>query len=195
MQRSNDHSAASGGATAAKACDSGADTPVLIETAKTTDGTFKLPELAYRFSELEPHIDERTMRFHYFKHFNGYRMKLNAAASSSNLSEIQRTAIRSGNVEVRNNGGTCSSTGPKPQVLHDVNHPCDSHSRLPHNFQMQADFTTTAFFLRHSAAPHRPALLPGRSRLRFVETSTRSSNSKYHCQWQHRGVLGAGGFG
>ena len=78
---------------------------MLVEPASGTDGTFRLPEPPYGLSDLEPYIDESTMRLHYYKHFNGYRTKLNAAASASNLTHILRTAISSGDATVRNNGG------------------------------------------------------------------------------------------
>ena len=70
----------------------------------TTDGTFKLPQLRYGLADLEPHIDESTMRFHYLKHFNGYRTSLNGATSRTNLTEILLTAM-SGDAIVRNNAG------------------------------------------------------------------------------------------
>lgn len=38
-----------------------------------------LPELAYDFAALEPHVDARTMEIHHGKHHAGYVAKLNAA--------------------------------------------------------------------------------------------------------------------
>lgn len=40
---------------------------------------FKLPQLPYDYSALEPHIDEQTMRIHHTKHHQTYVDKLNAA--------------------------------------------------------------------------------------------------------------------
>ena len=40
---------------------------------------FELPELEYDYDELEPFIDEQTMRFHHDKHHQTYTDKLNAA--------------------------------------------------------------------------------------------------------------------
>ena len=40
---------------------------------------YKLPKLKYDYSDLEPHIDTRTMGIHYEKHHGGYVAKLNAA--------------------------------------------------------------------------------------------------------------------
>lgn len=40
---------------------------------------FKLPELAYAYDALEPHIDARTMEIHHSKHHAGYTNNLNAA--------------------------------------------------------------------------------------------------------------------
>jgi superoxide dismutase len=40
---------------------------------------FKLPDLPYDFSALEPHIDARTMEIHHGKHHATYVAKLNEA--------------------------------------------------------------------------------------------------------------------
>lgn len=40
---------------------------------------FELPELSYKYSDLEPHIDAKTMEIHHSKHHAGYVSKLNAA--------------------------------------------------------------------------------------------------------------------
>lgn len=40
---------------------------------------YKLPELAYAYDALEPHIDARTMEIHHSKHHQGYINKTNAA--------------------------------------------------------------------------------------------------------------------
>lgn len=40
---------------------------------------YKLPDLPYDYSALEPHIDARTMEIHYSKHHQAYTDKLNAA--------------------------------------------------------------------------------------------------------------------
>jgi superoxide dismutase len=82
----------------------GGTQPPFVEPTTTTDGVFKLPALPYSLDALEPHIDEATMRFHYFKHFNGYRTKLNAAAPASNLTEVQ-TGLDRFDTTIRNNGG------------------------------------------------------------------------------------------
>ena len=41
--------------------------------------THELPALSYKFSDLEPHIDARTMEIHHGKHHNAYITNLNAA--------------------------------------------------------------------------------------------------------------------
>lgn len=41
--------------------------------------TYKLPELAYAYDALEPHIDEETMVLHHTKHHNAYVTNLNVA--------------------------------------------------------------------------------------------------------------------
>lgn len=40
---------------------------------------FALPDLPYDYKDLEPHIDEETMRIHHGKHHAGYTNNLNAA--------------------------------------------------------------------------------------------------------------------
>ncbi|MBR8830794.1 MAG: Superoxide dismutase [Mn] 2 [Chroococcopsis gigantea SAG 12.99] len=77
-------------------------------------GPFTLPPLPYGYKELEPYIDEETMRFHHDKHHAAYVNNLNVAVSKypelktktveellrsldSLPTEIQKT--------VRNNGG------------------------------------------------------------------------------------------
>jgi len=76
--------------------------------------SFQLPELAYSYDALEPHIDARTMEIHHSKHHAGYVKKLNAAleghedlqgksieellADLNAIPESIRTAVR-------NNGG------------------------------------------------------------------------------------------
>ncbi len=76
--------------------------------------SFQLPELAYSYDDLEPHIDARTMEIHHSKHHAGYVKKLNAAleghedlqgksieellADLNAIPESIRTAVR-------NNGG------------------------------------------------------------------------------------------
>ena len=44
--------------------------------------THELPALPYEFSDLEPHIDARTMEIHHGKHHNAYITNLNAALDS-----------------------------------------------------------------------------------------------------------------
>lgn len=76
--------------------------------------SYKLPELPYPATALEPHIDAKTMEIHHDKHHGGYVSKLNAALESAgvdapecvcdliadinSLPESIRTAVR-------NNGG------------------------------------------------------------------------------------------
>ena len=46
---------------------------------------FELPQLAYGYDALEPHIDARTMEIHHGKHHAGYTAKLNAAIEGTAL--------------------------------------------------------------------------------------------------------------
>jgi len=69
---------------------------------------FKLPQLKYEYSALEPHIDTKTMEIHHSKHHAGYVSKLNEAISGTefegkSLEEI----LKSGELPtaIRNNAG------------------------------------------------------------------------------------------
>lgn len=75
---------------------------------------FRLPELGYAYTALEPHIDARTMEIHHDKHHAAYVEKLNAALKGhddliqmdiveliTNLDKVPED-IRAA---VRNNGG------------------------------------------------------------------------------------------
>ena len=74
---------------------------------------FSVPDLAYAFDALEPHIDARTMEIHHDKHHAAYVTNLNAALEGTDwmdqpidevltsldaIPEDKRTAVR-------NNGG------------------------------------------------------------------------------------------
>lgn len=76
--------------------------------------TFKLPELNYKYDQLEPHIDARTMEIHYSKHHQAYINNLNAALEghddlkSKSIEEIiegLESVPESIRTAVRNNGG------------------------------------------------------------------------------------------
>ena len=70
---------------------------------------FELPQLAYGFDALEPHIDTMTMQIHHGKHHAGYTTKLNAAIEGSDLAgksiEDILKNISSKSAGIRNNGG------------------------------------------------------------------------------------------
>jgi Fe-Mn family superoxide dismutase len=76
--------------------------------------TFKLPDLPYDFSALEPHIDTKTMGIHHDKHHQGYVNNLNAALE--NYPDLQKKSVmelladlnsvpEDIRTAVRNNGG------------------------------------------------------------------------------------------
>ena len=46
---------------------------------------FDLPALDYKYEDLEPHIDAKTMEIHHTKHHAGYINKLNSALGMSDL--------------------------------------------------------------------------------------------------------------
>ncbi|MDX2359173.1 MAG: superoxide dismutase [Crocinitomicaceae bacterium] len=69
---------------------------------------FELPQLAYAYDSLEPHIDARTMEIHHSKHHNGYTNNLNNAIAGTefegkSIEDILTSCADS--PAVRNNGG------------------------------------------------------------------------------------------
>jgi Fe-Mn family superoxide dismutase len=70
---------------------------------------FEIPKLTYQFSDLEPHIDTRTMEIHYTKHHAAYTNNLNIAVSGTDMDgkTIENILINldKSNIAVRNNGG------------------------------------------------------------------------------------------
>ena len=71
--------------------------------------SFLLPELCFGYTDLEPHIDARTMEIHYSNHHNGYTNNLNNALDKANISDqtIEEilTNLDMNNMAVRNNAG------------------------------------------------------------------------------------------
>lgn len=70
---------------------------------------FELPKLNYNYTDLEPHIDAKTMEIHHSKHHQAYVNNLNAAientdAASMTIEEIVKN-ISKFSPAVRNNGG------------------------------------------------------------------------------------------
>ena len=81
---------------------------------------FVLPQLAYPYDALEPHIDARTMEIHHSKHHAGYTNNLNKALESApSLQELSIEAILADlsavpeavRMAVRNNGGGYANHG------------------------------------------------------------------------------------
>ncbi len=74
---------------------------------------FSVPDLAYAFDALEPHIDARTMEIHHDKHHAAYVTNLNAALEGTEWAEQSLEAILTSldsipedkRMAVRNNGG------------------------------------------------------------------------------------------
>jgi superoxide dismutase, Fe-Mn family len=74
---------------------------------------FSVPDLAYPFDALEPHIDARTMEIHHDKHHAAYVSNLNAAIEGTPWEEQSLDAILTSlgsipedkRMAVRNNGG------------------------------------------------------------------------------------------
>ena len=74
---------------------------------------FSVPDLAYPFDALEPHIDARTMEIHHDKHHAAYVTNLNAAIEGTPWAEQSLDAILTSldsipedkRMAVRNNGG------------------------------------------------------------------------------------------
>jgi Fe-Mn family superoxide dismutase len=75
---------------------------------------FEIPNLEYEYDSLEPHIDEKTMRFHHDKHHQTYADKFNAALEKHPELNFKSADEVMKNIEnipedikaaVRNNGG------------------------------------------------------------------------------------------
>jgi Fe-Mn family superoxide dismutase len=74
---------------------------------------FSVPDLAYPFDALEPHIDARTMEIHHDKHHAAYVTNLNAALEGTTWAEQSLESILTSldsipedkRTAVRNNGG------------------------------------------------------------------------------------------
>jgi superoxide dismutase, Fe-Mn family len=82
----------------------------------TTEGesmAYAVPDLAYPFDALEPHIDARTMEIHHDKHHAAYVTNLNAALEGTEWMDRPIGAVLAGleilpedkRTAVRNNGG------------------------------------------------------------------------------------------
>ena len=71
--------------------------------------SFKLPDLAYDYSALDPNIDAMTMEIHHSKHHNGYTNNLNNAIEGTGGEDksIEDILANIGNYStaIRNNGG------------------------------------------------------------------------------------------
>ena len=74
---------------------------------------FSVPDLAYPFDALEPHIDARTMEIHHDKHHAAYVTNLNAALEGTDFAKQSLDTILTSldsipedkRAAVRNNGG------------------------------------------------------------------------------------------
>jgi Fe-Mn family superoxide dismutase len=74
---------------------------------------FSVPDLAYAFDALEPHIDARTMEIHHDKHHAAYVNNLNAALEGTEWAEQSLDTVLTSldsipedkRMAVRNNGG------------------------------------------------------------------------------------------
>lgn len=55
--------------------------------------TFKLPDLPYDFSQLEPRISARTLEFHYGKHHQTYVKNLNSLAKDTPMADLSLEEI------------------------------------------------------------------------------------------------------
>jgi superoxide dismutase, Fe-Mn family len=69
----------------------------------------KLPELNYKYSEMEPYIDAMTMEIHYTKHHQAYVTNLNKAIENTDQASLKieelMLNISKYSPAVRNNGG------------------------------------------------------------------------------------------
>jgi superoxide dismutase, Fe-Mn family len=85
-----------------------------VEPIEGEGMAYQLPDLAYAFDALEPHIDAKTMEIHHGKHHNAYVTNLNAALEkhpelqSKSVEDLLRginSVPEDIRTAVRNNGG------------------------------------------------------------------------------------------
>lgn len=79
------------------------------------EDAFTLPDLPYKFADLEPSIDAKTMEIHHDKHHAGYVKKLNAALAENAamkgksldqiVSSLSSVTDKANQTALRNNGG------------------------------------------------------------------------------------------
>ncbi len=99
---------------------------------------FELPELAFDYTALEPHIDAQTMEIHHTKHHQGYITKLNAVIekypeldgrsiedllehlSDLPLDDVDKTALRNNGGGHANHSLFWSIIGPEKKVQDDL---------------------------------------------------------------------------
>lgn len=81
------------------------------EDDKDNRAPFKLPELGFSYSALEPNIDAETMEIHYNKHHGGYVKKLNKAVNESDYKDkslreiLGEVSENEDDNDLRNNAG------------------------------------------------------------------------------------------
>lgn len=70
---------------------------------------FKLPELDYYYTALEPYIDAKTMEIHHSRHHSAYTNNLNVAISNTEMENLSIEELLKNiskyPMAVRNNGG------------------------------------------------------------------------------------------
>ncbi len=69
---------------------------------------FELPKLPYSYTDLEPHIDAKTMEIHHSKHHAGYTNNLNNAIANTEFENLSiEEILKTPNLPslIRNNGG------------------------------------------------------------------------------------------
>lgn len=120
---------------------------------------FTLPQLTYEYSDLEPHIDARTMEIHHSKHHQGYVDKLNAAVEGTDYADhsvedlLGMLSELPGEIRnaVRNNGGGHANhslfweiltpggaTEPSGELLEMINSLCDDFATFKEHFSTKA---------------------------------------------------------
>lgn len=57
---------------------------------------YSLPELPYNYSDLEPYIDEETVRVHYLRHHAGYTAQLNHVLKVWRNSSVSKAILCGG---------------------------------------------------------------------------------------------------
>ena len=113
---------------------------------KADHGPFQMIGLTYKYQDLEPHLDAKTMEIHYSKHHLGYTNKLNKAVKELSLEDKSiEDILKSADLNrpfLRNNAGgyynhnlffsilSASPKAPEGKLLEQINQDFGSLNQL-----------------------------------------------------------------